>query len=389
MGIQMVGDSEKITNQLFDVAVVGGGLAGLTLSIQLAKKGWSVLLFEKNRYPFHKVCGEYISMESWNFLERIGTPLSELNLPRINKLHVSSPNGKIISSHLNPGGFGISRYKLDSLLADIAVKNGVRIFDSTKVTSISFSENFHHITTTETHYKSKVVAGTYGKRSNLDKLLGRDFISKPKQSNTNFIGVKYHVEADLPSNLIELHNFEDGYCGISKIEDNRYCLCYLTTEKMLHKSGSDIKEMENKYLRKNPFLKNYFDNFPILYNQPLVISQISFEKKSLVEDHILMVGDSAGLITPLCGNGMSIAMNSALIASELTDQFLTGNITRNQLEMSYSLRWKSEFSNRLFAGRSLQKLFGNSHLTNLVIAGLKPFPKTVSKLIDLTHGNGF
>ncbi len=65
----------------YDVAIVGGGLAGLSLSILLSKKGYQVILFEKEKYPFHKVCGEYISMESWNFIESLGLNLlSELDL---------------------------------------------------------------------------------------------------------------------------------------------------------------------------------------------------------------------------------------------------------------------------------------------------------------------
>ncbi len=54
----------------FTVAIVGGGLAGLSLSILLSKAGHKTILFEKEKYPFHKVCGEYISLESWNFIER-------------------------------------------------------------------------------------------------------------------------------------------------------------------------------------------------------------------------------------------------------------------------------------------------------------------------------
>ncbi|HZG25248.1 MAG TPA: FAD-dependent oxidoreductase, partial [Chitinophagaceae bacterium] len=46
----------------YDVAIVGGGLAGLSLSIQMAKQGYSTILFEKEQYPFHRVCGEYISL---------------------------------------------------------------------------------------------------------------------------------------------------------------------------------------------------------------------------------------------------------------------------------------------------------------------------------------
>ncbi len=64
----------------FECAIVGGGLAGLCLAIQLADRGISVVLFEKNRFPFHKVCGEYISMESWPFLESLGLPLAEMEI---------------------------------------------------------------------------------------------------------------------------------------------------------------------------------------------------------------------------------------------------------------------------------------------------------------------
>src|SRR5215208_5476201 len=81
--------------------IIGGGLAGLSLSIQLAKAGYKVVLFEKEKYPFHKVCGEYISLESWNFIEQLGLPLSKMNLPIIKKLIVSSPGGKILESNLD------------------------------------------------------------------------------------------------------------------------------------------------------------------------------------------------------------------------------------------------------------------------------------------------
>src|SRR5579863_10090348 len=81
------------SNQSYDVALVGGGLAGLSLSILLANANYRVALFEKEKYPFHRVCGEYISLESWNFLEELGVPLSDWNLPVIRKVLISAPNG--------------------------------------------------------------------------------------------------------------------------------------------------------------------------------------------------------------------------------------------------------------------------------------------------------
>src|SRR5688500_12570713 len=95
----------NLSSDNFQVSIIGGGLAGLCLSIQLAEKGYSVVVIEKEKYPFHKVCGEYIAMEAWDFLERIGIPLPQMNLPRINELHISACNGNLLKQDLNPGGF--------------------------------------------------------------------------------------------------------------------------------------------------------------------------------------------------------------------------------------------------------------------------------------------
>src|SRR5215216_2441486 len=126
----------------YDVAIIGGGLAGLSLSIQLAKKNFSVVLFEKEKYPFHKVCGEYISMESWNFLESLGIPLTTLNLPKIDTLILTAPNGKFLTTKLPLGGFGISRYKIDYLLSELAKQNGVHLLEETKADNVSFDKTF-------------------------------------------------------------------------------------------------------------------------------------------------------------------------------------------------------------------------------------------------------
>src|SRR5687768_16403380 len=111
----------------YEVAIVGGGLAGLASAIQLRQKGYSVILFEKETYPYHKVCGEYISMESWNFLLSLGLPLEDWWLPRIDTLHLTAPNGKLFATRLPLGGFGISRYKLDAAMATLAKAMGVHL----------------------------------------------------------------------------------------------------------------------------------------------------------------------------------------------------------------------------------------------------------------------
>lgn len=369
----------------YDVAIVGGGLAGLTLAIQLAKSSRKVILFEKKTYPFHKVCGEYISMESWDFLLRCGLPLNTLNLPRITELLVSSPNGNYFKHNLNPGGFGVSRYTLDKALADIAINEEVELHTNTKVFAIKYENETHYLTTANEVFAATIVAGTFGKHSNLDQV----FEKKKNSPKNNYVGIKYHVKANLPDNRIELHNFEDGYCGISKVDNERYCLCYLTNAMNLQKMGNNIQQMEDKILMKNPFLKKYFSEFTKLYDEPLVISQISFSQKKIIQDHVLMCGDAAGMITPLCGNGMSMAMNASAIAAVLIDSFLDNRISRMEMERLYQKLWNKSFSFRLSAGRKIQSLFGKSYLTNKTIGTLKHFPGLVNSLIRLTHGKKF
>lgn len=373
----------------FDVGIIGGGLAGLSLSILMAKAGHKVILFEKEKYPFHRVCGEYISLESRSFIESLGLDLSKLDLPIIKNLIVSSPNGDFIRSQLDMGGFGISRYFIDNELQKIAVNSGVFLQQKTKVNEVIFNDEMFSLAYDGGKVNCKVVAACYGKRGNLDIKWSREFIKQKPGKLNNYIGVKYHIKTAFPDDTIALHNFKDGYCGLSKIEDDRYCLCYLTAAQNLKENNNSIKEMEKNVLYKNSFLKTIFTEAEFIFKEPVTISQISFDKKSQVENHALMIGDSAGMITPLCGNGMSMAFHSSKIAAESINSFLNNTISRKKMEGQYSSQWKKHFENRLSNGRMIQKLFGKDRVTNFFIGAFKHFPFLINKMIKATHGKEF
>jgi flavin-dependent dehydrogenase len=376
-------------NNTYDVAIIGGGLAGLSLSIQSARAGYKTVLFEKEKYPFHKVCGEYISFESWNFLEELGVPLSQMDLPTIRRLLVTAPNGKALEQSLPLGGFGISRFKLDAMLAEIAKHSGVELLEGKKVNDVRFENGIFNIQHSTSDIQCKVAAGAFGKRSNLDVKWKRKFILQKPNKLNNYIGVKYHVKINSPEDLIALHNFQDGYCGISKIEDDKYCLCYLTTAKNLRQCDNSIGEMESRVLYQNSHLRKIFTDAQILYQSPVTISQISFEKKSQVHDHILLVGDAAGMIAPLCGNGMSMALHASKISFEQIHLLLQKKISRQDMENNYKYNWEKQFNGRLRIGRIIQGFFGNPLLSNVLISSLKPFPWVIDKLVAQTHGQPF
>lgn len=382
------------TERTYDAAIIGGGLAGLALSIQLARAGHSVVLVEKERYPFHKVCGEYISLESWNFLMSLGLSLNEMDLPIIDKLFLTAPGGKSFMTALPLGGFGISRYTLDHLLAQQAAQAGVHLLQETRAEEVLSNDAFQVKVSSKTDpsvrtIRAKVCCGAYGKRSNLDVKWKRSFLQNGDRKLDNYIAVKYHVQTDWPSNIIGLHNFENGYCGISKVEDDAYCLCYMTKAEELRASGNSITQLEEKVLYQNPFLKSVLRNSTRCEQFPITISQISFAPKAQVENGVLMLGDAAGMITPLCGNGMSMALHSSKLAYRVVNDFLQGRMARPEMEERYTQQWQEQFSARLRMGRTLQRFFGKGKATDLFVGMFRTFPFLARPVVKLTHGQPF
>ena len=369
-------------DKTFDIVIIGGGLAGLCNAIHLSKKGKSVLLIEKNEYPKHKVCGEYISNEVLPYLNFLEVNPFDFGAVKIKEFQLSTTKNNLISAKLPMGGFGISRYQLDFILSEKAKENGVTILEDS-VINVDFKNDVFSIETKENKiYNSKITIGAFGKRSLLDVKMERDFIKK----KSPYLGVKIHVKGDFREDLVALHNFKGGYCGVSKVENNAINLCYITNYSSF-KKYKNIEDFQEKVVFKNSFLKEIFKNSEAIFDKPLTISQISFETKKPVENHILMCGDSAGMIHPLCGNGMSMAIQSAQLASILILNYLNGEVvSRNELEKQYIRQWNRKFSLRLKAGHFIAMLFRKDKIASILLQILKKLPFLLPIIIKQTHG---
>lgn len=110
----------------FDAVVMGGGPAGSTVALMLARAGWDVALLEKMPFPRRKVCGEYISGPGWQTLEALGVAgalrphagpaITEVGF-FVNDLAIEAP---MPSARHGVGGRAIGRHILDATLLDAA-----------------------------------------------------------------------------------------------------------------------------------------------------------------------------------------------------------------------------------------------------------------------------
>jgi len=364
------------------ILIIGGGLAGLTAALHLQKAGLDVILVEKNTYPYHKVCGEYISNEVLPYLKWLDADPSVLHPTSIKRLKFSTLSGSSMTTQLPLGGFGVSRFNLDHFLYQkFTGKGGMVVHDT--VNLIHQKDDLFEVSTLNGQLiTAKHVIGAYGKRSAIDLQLKRAFIKK----KSPFLAVKAHYSGEFDSSLVALHNFKGGYCGVSKIEDQKINICYLA-DYATFKAYKNIETYQQKVLYQNKHLEKIFESTKLIFDSPLTISQLSFAAKEAVTDHILMIGDTAGLIHPLCGNGMGIAIHSAKICSELLIQYFDGMInTRAKLEKLYISSWNQQFRSRLAVGNILSALLRKEKLADVVLGGMLKVPFLLPLIIRETHG---
>lgn len=367
---------------MLDILIIGGGLAGLVSANHLSQAGLKVMVIEKNAFPKHKVCGEYISNEVLGYLEYLGINPFELGATSLKNFTLSTSKGKTVSAQLPLGGFGISRYTLDHFLYQKAVENGCLAKQATVVKSHFKGNGFEVETMDGQMYEAKFVIGAYGKRSNMDLKLDRPFIKQ----EAPFLGVKSHYKGDFPEDVVALHNFRGGYCGVSKVEKDFINICYLADFETF-KKYKNLEDYQAEVICKNPHLKEILNSVEMTFPKPLTISQVSFLPKRQVESHIFMSGDAAGMIHPLCGNGMGMAIHSAKMLSELLITFFEGKKTkRGELENLYVDKWKHTFRNRLLAGRFFNVFFRKDRLFEKAMNVLPMFPPLLPFFIKQTHG---
>ena len=365
------------------VIIIGGGLAGLTAAIHLSMHDIGVVLLEKEEYPHHKVCGEYLSVEVLPYLNLLGVDLHSLDPAEIRRLIYSSSKGRITSCELKMGGLGISRYTLDHYLFKKVLANNCRVINSS-VSEVEYRNDRFLVKTNDGELlEGDFVLGAFGKRSKLDKKLERSFIN----NNSEWLAVKSHyLNESFPGDLVALHNFNGGYCGISRTESEHINVCYLASYNSF-KKFKDPNAFKEEVLMQNPELKAFFQNSEPAFERELSIAQISFGPKKLIEDHVIMIGDAAGLIHPLCGNGMAMAIHSAKIAAEnILEFYRNKHISRSYVEYKYRQVWNQNFNSRIKAGKVLQKILLNKTLAGMSQSIISNIPGIMPHIVKRTHG---
>ncbi|HEX7070732.1 MAG TPA: NAD(P)/FAD-dependent oxidoreductase [Rhodothermales bacterium] len=372
-------------NNLFDVIVVGAGLAGSSAAIHLVSRGYSVLLLEKHFYPVHKLCGEFLSGESQTYLHRLGVleAVRDAGAQQINHALIGTRKGRRYTLRLRRHGLGISRFSLDHILMVRAVAAGVTVRQGLTVKEIEGDLDTGFTVATDTGvFASRIVIGAYGKRSTLDRKLERGFLD----SSRAHVAFKAHFEGAADADVVELHAFDGGYLGLCPLGRNVVNACWIGHETMLRDSAGDPDEMLRRIQADNPYLGERMRTLERIPSSYLATSQLYFRSKGAMKADVAMVGDAAGLIAPMSGDGMSMALRSSEILVPYVDRYLRGRVDAEDFRRRYARRWQFEFMLRMQVGYWLHEGFCTPRAAETGVAIARGVPLLGRALMRATRG---
>ncbi|GGG13526.1 NAD(P)/FAD-dependent oxidoreductase [Paenibacillus abyssi] len=373
-------------NHNLDAVVIGAGIAGGSLAKALADKGWGTLLIDRQAFPRHKVCGEFISPEAQGMLNGFGLrdPVEALLPSSINYVRLRFSEGEDLEIPLPGTALGVSRYVLDPMLHNAAVSSGVQLLAGTTVTSVSSGDEGYHIVTKRHSgiqtFKARAVIAAWGANPR------SGFRDDRRHSARNaYMGVKSHFSGIDMQPAVELYFFSGGYLGISPVEGGHFNVAALLKQQAFKNSGKTILSMIDGAARRNPKLYDRLAQAVPIPGTQAATAPVNLSRKPAAWGLLPHVGDAALMIPPLCGDGMSMALRSSQLCAAYADSYLRGQISLSQWKQGYSRSIVREFSAPLRWGSLLQRLSGVPVLPRLLLSLARLSPGLAAGLIRATR----
>lgn len=317
----------------YDLIIIGGGPAGTSAAISAARRGATVLLLERGRFPRHKVCGEFVSAESLSLLR----DLLDLHNAALLRDAVPIPrariflDGRILETVVEPAAASIARMDLDAALWHSATSAGVDARQQVTAQSIRGPGPFR-IATTDGEFEAKAVANASGRWSNLNLPPTENGRRREK-----WLGVKAHFAEPFPDPSVDLYFFEGGYCGVQPVTvTGDGSTGRVNASAMVR---ADVASTLAEVFAQHPALRERSRNWTPL-SDPVSTSPLMFREPQPERDGILMVGDAAGFVDPFVGDGISLALRGGALAAQCLTRFFAGETSLPDAVRRYREEYK-------------------------------------------------
>jgi flavin-dependent dehydrogenase len=376
----------------YDVLVIGGGPAGATAALVLAKAGWSVAVVEKSRFPRRKVCGEFISATSLPVLRELGVDrvFRERAGPEVRRVgffaretSLASPMPQAADA---PGwGRALGREQLDLLLLQAAAQAGAKVWQPWRVGSLRRNKDGHACTITAKGISreifARVVVAANGSWER-GPVAGQPIRAhKP----SDLLAFKAHfTDCDLPADLMPLLVFPGGYGGMVHSDGERVSLsCCIRRDELMRcrerqQSGS-AAEAVSQHIQQSCHGVRQALRHAQLDDAWLSAGPIRPGIRRRYADGLFFIGNIAGEAHPIIAEGISMAMQSAwLLCQGLTARQEDLSRALPAIGRRYAAEWRKWFAPRIYAASVFAHTAINRNAAALGLPILKQFPRILT-----------
>ena len=348
----------------YDVVIVGAGPAGTSAGVRLAAAGKRVALFEKAKFPRHKLCGEFVSPECLPHFRELGveSAMNEARPARIVETVFYTHRGRhmivpsawfgIENESGNPAtAIGISRREMDARLLNHAATVGVRVHEETRVTQLLRATNgvvggvrFKRADGSMGEARARVTIDATGRARVLSRMAERsaNVSIEAHAERARLVAFKAHftgacglmidepstpheaVNADEASRC-EIYFYEGGYGGLNRVEGEVDNLCFIVRADAARDASGDGDRIMRDVVCRNERARYALATAERVTDWTTTALESFGRRATAPAPGLLAAGDAAAFIDPFTGSGMLMALEGAQVAAETIIEWLAAS----------------------------------------------------------------
>jgi flavin-dependent dehydrogenase len=313
---------KAFTRESWDLVIVGGGPAGLATAIVAAERGLSVLVVERREFPPDKACGEGVLPPGVHALEQLGVTrhLKPSSYRPFAGIRFLQEDGTSAECRLSRSGLGIRRTVLVEAMTRRASELGATLVHSCDVSTIERTANDAVVQTSGGRVTARLVVAADGLHSRIRRASGLDAAPGARRR----FALRQHYRVAPWTDMVEVHVNKSAQAFATPVTADSVGVNFLWED------GAVAEPTVDSLLARFPALEERLHDTQTITS---VKGAGPMGRGALrrTAERLVLMGDAAGFVDSISGDGLSIAFNSALILGRHLPEVLARGGTRESL----------------------------------------------------------